>query len=54
MPNIIDTCESFELVAPGKRVDELAEENGFAVDDFATWNGNATTAWAAYWVCVKA
>lgn len=54
MPNIIDSCSEFEYIEPGKTVDELATENGFAVDDFAAWNGNSTTAWASYWACVKA
>ncbi|KXS93848.1 hypothetical protein AC578_10456, partial [Pseudocercospora eumusae] len=54
MPNIISSCQSFELVEPGKRVDALAAENGFDESKFPEWNGNATTAWAAYWACVKA
>jgi hypothetical protein len=54
MPNIVSSCEDFELVAPGRRVDELAAENGFPVEKFQEWNGNSTTAWEGYWVCVKA
>lgn len=54
MPNIIDSCQLFEYIEPGKRVDTLAAENGFEIDDFAAWNGNSTTAWASYWACVKA
>ncbi|KJX93479.1 carbohydrate-binding module family 50 protein [Zymoseptoria brevis] len=54
MPGIVDGCELYELVEPGKRVEELAAENGFAVEKFAEWNGNSTTAWATYWACVKA
>ncbi|EMF12020.1 carbohydrate-binding module family 50 protein [Sphaerulina musiva SO2202] len=54
MPNIVSTCQEFELIEPGKRVEDLAAENGFEVNQFAEWNGNSTTAWAAYWACVKA
>ena len=54
MPGIVSTCQDFELIEPGKRVEDLAAENGFEVDQFAEWNGNSTTAWAAYWACVKA
>ncbi|CAK3840379.1 Hypothetical predicted protein [Lecanosticta acicola] len=54
MPNIVSDCEDFELVAPGTTVEALGAENGFTDDQFAAWNGNSTTAWAAYWACVKA
>jgi hypothetical protein len=54
MPNIVEDCQLFELVEPGKRVEDMAAENGFAVEKFAEWNGNSTTAWATYWACVKA
>lgn len=54
MFNIVKDCEDFELVESGTRVETLAQENGFAVEDFAKWNGNQTTAWADYWACVKA
>ncbi|KAL1616156.1 hypothetical protein SLS56_011547 [Neofusicoccum ribis] len=54
MPGITADCADFELVGAGTRVDALAAENGFTEADFAAWNGNATTAWADYWVCVKA
>ncbi|CZT21916.1 uncharacterized protein RCC_07783 [Ramularia collo-cygni] len=54
MPNIIESCQLFEYIKPGKRVDELAAENGFEIDDFAAWNGNSTSAWASNWACVKA
>lgn len=54
MPNIISSCQEYELIEPGKRVDTLAAENGFEESQFAEWNGNSTTAWAAYWACVKA
>lgn len=54
MPNIISSCESFELVAPGTPVEDLEKENNFTQEEFQEWNGNATSPWAAYWVCVKA
>ncbi|EME82053.1 uncharacterized protein MYCFIDRAFT_86673 [Pseudocercospora fijiensis CIRAD86] len=54
MPNVISSCQIFELVEPGKPVVALAAENGFDQSKFAEWNGGATTAWASYWACVKA
>ncbi|KAF2172814.1 hypothetical protein M409DRAFT_49342 [Zasmidium cellare ATCC 36951] len=54
MPNIISSCQDFELVAPGTPVEDLATENDFPVEDFAKWNGNSSSPWAAYWSCVKA
>ncbi|EKG20364.1 hypothetical protein MPH_02289 [Macrophomina phaseolina MS6] len=54
MPNTISTCSDYELVGAGTRVDQLTAENGITQEQFEAWNGNATGAWADYWVCVKA
>lgn len=54
MYDTIASCQEYELVAPGTRVETLAEENGFEVSDFAKWNNGSNTAWADYWACIKA
>ncbi|KAI9714001.1 MAG: hypothetical protein M1820_000731 [Bogoriella megaspora] len=54
MPNIIDTCQEYEITGPAQNVASLSKENGFSIADFANWNGNATGTWQDYWACVKA
>ncbi|KAI9656885.1 MAG: hypothetical protein M1821_003524 [Bathelium mastoideum] len=54
MPNIVSNCTEYELIAPGERTDQLAAENNITAQDFANWNGNATSGWQDYWACVKA
>jgi len=54
MPGTIAGCEEYELIAPGKREDQLASENGVTLNQIEAWNGNATLLQAGTWACIKA
>ncbi|RAK90215.1 LysM domain protein [Aspergillus costaricaensis CBS 115574] len=56
MPDTIDTCEKWHLVAEGDNCWSIEQDAGITADQFNTWNpyvgSSCANLWLGYWVCV--